>query len=388
MAPTLANLLFALILAVAFGLQHLDSDRLYRIAQEDEALEWATFWSFVLAAVAHARVALAQRRGGQRWPWFSVGVAAFCVLVAMEEISWGQRLLGYRSPEYFLAHNFQQELNLHNVANDWLRQAAFMAIVIGYGVVLGLAGLQPALRSYADRLGIVAPPLWLAPGFAATAIVYEAYPWTFAGEWAEAMLGFGMLCAGLAIAARWPAPGESNTANKLARSIGGHALLCLGLGAGTAWLWFAAVRVTPAHVEAARVELEALRDDYALAKSRTRCGVHKRVHSHVVKYDVDHLYTGHFAELVGTGLPEDRARYFLDPWNSPYWIKHKCAADGSRRAILVYSFGPNRHRDSTDWTVEPDDLAAWVSRPGPRPGQESGSRPGKAPAGGAEPGAD
>jgi len=380
MAPILANLLFVLILLAAFGLQSIDPDRFYRIAQEDEVLEWATFWAFVLAAVAHARAALAERRGGLSWPWFSAGVAAFCVLVAMEEISWGQRLLGYRSPEYFLAHNFQQELNLHNVADDWLRQSAFMVIVIGYGVVLGLALLQPVLRSYADRLGIVAPPLWLAPGFAATAIVYEVYPWTFAGEWAEAMLGLGMLCAGLAIAARWPGSRGEDRAHTLARSIAVQTVLSLALGTATAWLWFAMVRVTPAHLEAARVELEALRDDYSLSKSRTRCGVHKRVHSHVVKYDVEHLYEGRFASLVGAGLPEDRARYFLDPWNSPYWIKHKCAEDGSRRAILVYSFGPNRHRDSTDWTVEPDDLASWVSRPSSERGRahEDGVEPGAA----------
>ena len=32
-------------------------------------------------------------------------MASRCFVVAMEEISWGQRLFGYRAPAYFLGHN-------------------------------------------------------------------------------------------------------------------------------------------------------------------------------------------------------------------------------------------------------------------------------------------
>ena len=365
MAPLLANLLIASLLALAFGLYHFDPDRFHRIAQEDEALEWATFWALVLAAVAHGRAALAQRRTGTPWPWFSLGVSLFCLVVAMEEISWGQRLVGYRSPEYFLARNYQQELNLHNVADDWIRQTAFLGIVLGYGVMLPAVWRLRRVSEWGERLAIVPPPLWLAPGFALTAALYQIYPWTFAGEWAEAMFGLGMLYAGLSIGHELAAGGGDARRRTLERIIALQTLLLIGLGVGTAQAWLRLARTTPAHVEAARVELEALRDDYALAKSRTRCGVHKRVHSHVVKYELTHLYEGRFAALAGAGLPEDRAQFFLDPWNSPYWINHTCAEDGSRRAIFVYSFGPNRRRESSDWAIEGDDLAAWVSRPEP-----------------------
>jgi hypothetical protein len=34
---------------------------------------------------------------------------------AMEEISWGQRIFGVQSPEWFLEHNRQSELNIHNL---------------------------------------------------------------------------------------------------------------------------------------------------------------------------------------------------------------------------------------------------------------------------------
>ena len=33
----------------------------------------------------------------------------------MEEISWGQRIFGIESPEWFLKHNRQVETNVHNL---------------------------------------------------------------------------------------------------------------------------------------------------------------------------------------------------------------------------------------------------------------------------------
>ncbi len=360
MAAILVQLIFAALLALAFGLEHFAPDRFDRLAQEDEALEWATFWAFILAAVAYARLTLAQRRGGRPWPWFAAGIALFCVFVAMEEISWGQRLLGLRSPEYFLANNFQQEINLHNVTDSDLRQAAFLLIVIGYGVALPAIAMFSRASALLDRIGVDVPPAWVVGPFAATAIVYDVYPIDYAGEWAEAMLGLGMLCSGVAQLAAVEPSGAS-----LVRRIGVAALSAVALGAATATLWSAFAAVSPAHLEEARAELEALRQDYSSSRTRTRCGIHKRVYTHVVDYGLDHMYEGQFASLVGSGLPEERARYFIDPWGSPYWIKHMCADDGSRRAIFVYSFGPNRNRDATDWGGAPDDLVGWVSRPEP-----------------------
>lgn len=37
------------------------------------------------------------------------------LLIAMEEISWGQRLFGIKTPEWFQSHNIQNELSIHNL---------------------------------------------------------------------------------------------------------------------------------------------------------------------------------------------------------------------------------------------------------------------------------
>ncbi len=72
------------------------------------------------------------------------------------------------------------------------------------------------------------------------------------------------------------------------------------------------------------------------------------------EYGQDYLLRGKFAALAGSYADERRVSYLLDPWNSPYWVRHKCA-DGAAVAF-VYSFGPNRRRDSSEWQLQPDDI--------------------------------
>ena len=70
-----------------------------------------------------------------------------------------------------------------------------------------------------------------------------------------------------------------------------------------------------------------------------------------------------------------RAGYLLDPWNSPYWIRHKCPQGGGRRrAVFVYSFGPNRRRDSTAWEIRGDDLGVTIVPVGSGPAARGAGR--------------
>ena len=349
----LASVAILIVALVAFGLDARAPGLYQRVVQEDEILEWATFAAFVLAGGAFALGAW--RAAGSCW--WPVGLAAFCLVVAMEEISWGQRVLGYRPPTYFLEHNYQQELNFHNVVEMSLRKWALQAVILGYGVALPLLALVRPLRRLAERVGIVPPPWELAPGFALTAALYAAYPLDWTGEWVEAMLGVGFLGAGVTALAH-PVPRALGLA-VLAASLAGVVLLGAGLAA-----WSRSERSAhPESIAAARAELEALRTDFLALRPRTPCGLHKRLHGFAVQREVDGLFTGAFAGLTAQGLPEERARYLLDPWNSPYWIRDSCAggaAEGRRRRIVVYSFGPNRVRESGDWTTGGDDLVTVI----------------------------
>jgi hypothetical protein len=359
-AAVLANVLILGTLAFAAGLHETSSDLYYASVQEDEILEWATFWAFIATAGVSLVAALRQRRATGELPWFLAGVAVFCFLFAMEEISWGQRVFGYRPPTYFLQENFQQELNFHNVLSTQLRQLTLKAIILGYGVALPLSALLPAVRRGLERAAIVAPAPTLAPGFLAAYWAYESYPWTHTGEWVEMMLGLGFLFSVLLIARRFRS-GEPSS-SFLARPPVAVAVSCLavlGLGVASAAYSRGVRAARPEVLAAARTELEALRRDFASGEVRVRCNVHKRIYSFVEKYDQDYLYGGEYSRLVDRGLPEERAGFFLDPWNSPYWIRRRC--EGDRRIQFVYSFGPNRRRESDRWEILGDDIGAIIS---------------------------
>ena len=87
-----ANLLLLGFLGAFAWIEASYPEVYYRSVQEDQALEWASFWSFLVAGGVFAVAAWRQRRTTGALPWFLAGLALFCVFVAMEEISWGQRV--------------------------------------------------------------------------------------------------------------------------------------------------------------------------------------------------------------------------------------------------------------------------------------------------------
>ena len=80
---------------------------------------------------------------------------------AMEEISWGQRVLGIESPEWFLKHNKQGEINLHNllIFGVNINKLVFGKILgIGIGIYLLLVPflyrINERFKNAMDRWGI------------------------------------------------------------------------------------------------------------------------------------------------------------------------------------------------------------------------------------------
>lgn len=354
----IANLIIAAPAALAWWLDARRADLYYRLVQEDHWMEWATVWAFLLAAAAAAWAAHHQWWRHRRVPWFLLGLGAFCVFVAGEEISWGQRLFGFTPPEYFLTDNYQQELNVHNLVASDLRQLAFQLIVLGYGVALPLAATIPATGRLLSKLAVVAPHAALMPAFAATAAFYAAYPFEYAGEWAELMLGLGMFTAiaGNALELR----GNANSGRSAV--VGTAAIAGAALAALAGYATLQSTRLLHADAQelqrAAEMELQALATDFTHERVRTRCGVHKRVYTFRVEWGQSYLSEGRFANLAAQGLDATRARYFLDPWGLPYWVRHECAGDGEMR--FVYSFGPNRRRDSAPREIRGDDVGVLI----------------------------
>lgn len=361
-AAIAANLLILSTWVYAFILQEQWRDFYSQSAQEDEYLEWGTFWAFILAAVVFVVAAVRQRRATGQLPWFVLGVSAFCFVVAMEEISWAQRVFAYRPPEYFLEHNFQQELNFHNVMSTKLRKLAVKGVLLGYGVVLPLAAaLVPAVRKLLSRAAVVVPPAALAPSFAATYWFYEVYPWKLTGEWAELMMGLGFLFSGVAAALHFGGgPKQAPWLGRLVPTMAASWLLVVAVGVANAAVSRFGRSARPETIATAEGELEALKRDFLSGEVKTKCNRHRRLYTFMERYDQDAMLEGEFAALTAQGLPEERAEFFLDPWNSPYWIRDRCKSDDSRRVVFIYSFGPNRRRESSRYEILGDDVGIVV----------------------------
>ncbi len=357
----LANALILGTLAYFFALDEYASDFFYRSVQEDEYLEWGTFWGFMAAAGLCVWGAVLQRRTTRKLPWFFLGVALFCFVVAMEEISWGQRVVGYRPPVYFLEHNYQQELNVHNVMSRELRMGSVKVVILAYGVVLPLLALIPLVRRLLLRLAVAVPPWELIPSFLATYWAYEEYPLKFSGEIVEFMLGLGFLFAAIVRVGDYAPPRRvGGRPGRRVALIAASFAVVLAVGSATAWGSRARRSADPGNLEAARAELAAIERDF-LAEAEdsdlpTRCGMHKRLYTFTRQYNQRFLGRGDFAALQAQGLPEERAEFLIDPWNTPYWIRDRCSRKRGKRVVFVYSFGPNRRRESSKWEILGDDV--------------------------------
>jgi hypothetical protein len=108
-----------------------------------------------------ARTALMPRLSGWLRAW-GVLAAACCFYVAGEEISWGQHVLGWTTPEFWSTVNDQQETNLHNTSS-WFDQKPRLLLEIG---VLTGGLIVPLLRRYKPSLlpqkfAAIYPPVYL-----------------------------------------------------------------------------------------------------------------------------------------------------------------------------------------------------------------------------------
>ena len=113
----LAAGLVSLAAAVAATILFLgDPAAFHAFAQEDRPLEWASALLLLFAAGLIGTRALSARDRLSNFLGAGIGLAL--LVIGMEEISWGQRLLGFATPEGLAEMNWQSEFNLHNVQTD------------------------------------------------------------------------------------------------------------------------------------------------------------------------------------------------------------------------------------------------------------------------------
>ena len=132
-----------LIIAVGYLLFFTNLPLFELYTKEDHLVEWLTVMGLLMGSFVSLRRAL--RLGGSRgWMMFLTALLLGLVLfvAAGEEISWGQRIFGIESPEYFKENNTQQETNFHNLilggmrVNRWVFSFGLTAVLLFYLVIL------------------------------------------------------------------------------------------------------------------------------------------------------------------------------------------------------------------------------------------------------------
>ncbi|HET9454306.1 MAG TPA: hypothetical protein VFO66_08490 [Gemmatimonadaceae bacterium] len=286
--------------------------------QEDRFVEWMTVFVFASSGVLMLMRAARERR------LFDALVGLFCLFVAGEEMSWGQRLFGLTPPSYFLEHNTQQEMNVHNFADLFgSPKGPFMIVLAGYALLLPAAARIRPLQPLLARIGATPPPLPVIPWFAIAIALLAWYPFRFTGEWVELLAGSAFLvssgASGIVIGALTP---------------------CALVFAFALEQYSARGARDPGLVACAASEAQALAD--ALRAELALAGnMHKRVWTLVDEQRVPAtLVRGALAGVPCESAGADRRGFAVDPWGTAYWVRARRGA-----GVSVYSFGPNRRRD-------------------------------------------
>jgi hypothetical protein len=167
--PAVLVALLAVVVLLYLALL-LDDPAATWLIREDHAVELLGALSLLASSLA-CLVLWRRVRGDVRWP--RLRRLSLLVLAALfffgfgEELSWGERILGFAPPESLAEANRQDEANLHNLelfSGSLDPDRLFQVFWFGIGVVVPAVSLWRPARSWLQRL-IPILPLGLAPLF-------------------------------------------------------------------------------------------------------------------------------------------------------------------------------------------------------------------------------
>lgn len=109
-------------------------------------------------------IILARRFIGRK-QWLLVGIFALLALVtfwmAMEEISWGQRIFKWETTGYFAENNMQSETNLHNLNTQLFQNVLYFG---GFLLLVALPFFRDHLTQLLQKIKSLKPVIFLLPG--------------------------------------------------------------------------------------------------------------------------------------------------------------------------------------------------------------------------------
>ena len=105
-------IIFIIITKITFGPANIPY---IILISEDGPVEYATFIIYfvtIIFSLLSAKIFF--KRGKKRYGFLYFAMALVFIFIAMEEISWGQRIINLDLPEFFL-ESTQEEMNIHDL---------------------------------------------------------------------------------------------------------------------------------------------------------------------------------------------------------------------------------------------------------------------------------
>ena len=171
-------------------------DYFLQIVKEDRQIEYAQFFAVTAAAVFAALTSIKWRKISHHfihWLFFALlSLALF--FIGLDEISFGQRLLGIETPDAIAQRNFQEEITVHNLdgIKDLIGQAYIFVGLYGGLAWIAERALRSTVKFFREKrvriwLERVVPKPRLAPYFIAIALfnIWQSRGSFSIGEWSE-----------------------------------------------------------------------------------------------------------------------------------------------------------------------------------------------------------
>jgi hypothetical protein len=171
-----------------------------RVGAEDSAIEWLSalllFGAAGFMALRLQTVLRLTPAHGPRWipVVIAAGFTALFALMALEEVSWFQRQIGFDTPEAVAARNWQGEFNLHNFHTDITELALYSGTGIFLMLLPLLRGSEVARWPLVRVLAPFLPDRTVA-AVSAPMLVFTYSHWTLLPVQAAFWIGLGVCIA-------------------------------------------------------------------------------------------------------------------------------------------------------------------------------------------------
>lgn len=141
----------------------------------EHAQETLLVISAIIGFATMARAPAGHGRVGPFGPRVALfGLAAVALTVFLEEISWGQKYMHWRTPDFLLGANSQQETNFHNL-DTWTFEISYYSAAAIAFMLVPFAWPRTG-SSLSRQAGFYVPPAWFAV-FAAPLCTYLYEMW-------------------------------------------------------------------------------------------------------------------------------------------------------------------------------------------------------------------